>query len=185
MNIVQIGSNGGKDDAYDYIQKNSSKVDNLLLIEPLIEFNSLLKDQYGNIKNLYIENIVVVDDENIKEIEFFISPNNHRLSSINIKHILKHKIDENSISKRNIKSDTLSNILDKYNLFKINKLFIDTEGFDEKIIKSIDMNKYDIDIIEYEWMHINEKNTKEYLISYGYSVEDRVGFKGWSSRASK
>ena len=67
MNIVQIGSNGGKDDAYDYIQKNSSKIDNLLLIEPLVEFNNVLKDQYSDINNLYIENIVIVDDENIKE----------------------------------------------------------------------------------------------------------------------
>ena len=40
-----------------------------------------------------------------------------------------------------VNTDTLQNICDKYNVTKIDFLKIDTEGYDIKVLESIDLDK--------------------------------------------
>tara|TARA_B100001057_G_scaffold494043_1_gene589790 strand:+ start:1831 stop:2085 length:255 start_codon:yes stop_codon:yes gene_type:complete len=47
-------------------------------------------------------------------------------------------------------------LIKKYNIAEIEYLFIDTEGYDYKIIKSIDLNKIKINKIKFEYKHLDD-----------------------------
>ncbi len=47
-------------------------------------------------------------------------------------------------------------MIKKYNIAEIEYLFIDTEGYDYKIIKSIDLNKIKINKIKFEYKHLDD-----------------------------
>ena len=80
---------------------------------------------------------------------------------------------------------TVNQLFDKHQMKKIDYLFIDSEGLDEVIIKSIDFDKYEIDQIYFEGLHINVHSTVEFLFNKGYGTEIGVGSNGWDCLATK
>ena len=190
INILQIGSNDATDDCFSFIESIDKKfIDNLILIEPQKKYNIKLKEKYKDIKNLYIENIVITDNEEIDEIDFYIVIDyvgtKDQVSSINKKHALNHGITEDEIECTKIEASTINKILKKYNIYELDYLFIDSEGTDSIIIKSIDYKKYNIQNIEYENLHIDNNNLCNFLESKGYKVIQNIGSNGWSNRAIK
>jgi FkbM family methyltransferase len=190
MNIVQIGSNDATDDCFAFIESIDKKlIDNLILIEPQVKYNTKLKEKYKDIKNLYIENIVIIDNEEIDQTNFYMVIDNigtkDQISSIDKKHTLKHGISEDEITHIKVKCSTINKILKKYNIYELDYLFIDAEGTDSIIIKSIDYKKYNIQNIEYENLHIDNNDLCNFLESKGYKVIQNIGNSGWSNRAIK
>jgi FkbM family methyltransferase len=59
-----------------------------------------------------------------------------------------------------IQAITFEYLINKYNLNTIDYLQIDTEGYDERIVRSIDLNKYKIKKLKFEHHYIN----KDYFI---------------------
>ena len=190
MNILQVGSNDGNDDCYKFIEISGKKnIDNLILIEPLDKYNIKLRERYKDIKNLYIENIAITENEEIDEVDFYIVIDNittkDQVSSINKNHPISHGISDNEINHVKINASTINKILKKYNIYKLDFLFIDAEGADSKIIKSIDYHKYDIRNIEYENLYIDNSDLTSFLKTVGYHVINNIGHVGWSNRAVK
>ena len=66
------------------------------------------------------------------------------LSSLKKSHIEKHKTNEEPIEIE-VDSITLNDLFDKHDINKIDVLFVDSEGMDDKLIMSIDFNKFDIE----------------------------------------
>lgn len=64
----------------------------------------------------------------------------------------------NKIHRNSIKIQTISfeYLVNKYNLDSIDYLQIDTEGYDERIVRSIDLNKYKIKKLKFEHHYIND-----------------------------
>ena len=86
-----------------------------------------------------------------------------------------------------VKTEKISNLLDKHNIKNIDFCTIDTEGGEFDIIKSFDLDKYNVKIFVIE-NNYNETNIKKYLESKGYkyitklSIDDvfiKQNVKGW------
>jgi len=73
-----------------------------------------------------------------------------------------------------VETRVLNEILEENNIYHIDVLSIDTEGAELKILKSIDYNKFFIDLIIYE----NGENTnkiRDFLKSSGFRFHKRLG----------
>lgn len=193
MTIVQIGANKGYDDVTEIANQNSPN--RMILVEPFHEHNESLIECYKHIPELYIENIAIIDniDSNTSIIHYHesdsIGENKFELASLNINHFFKireHIYTEEGMRKRIVPSFTINQLFNKYQLIDIDILFIDTEGFDDKIIKSIDFNKYNIKEIYYENLHIDTFEIQKFLEEKNYTIEKNVGviFK-WNDKATK
>jgi len=179
MNIVQIGSNKGYDELTHMVKSN----DFLLLIEPFEMHNDSLKECYNFVNNLHIENIVIVDNEEIENVDFYFHNDDHmEQSSLSKEHLYKHFSD--NINVINKKCKTINKLFDSYNLKDIDILFIDAEGFDDKIIKSIDFEKYNIKRIFYENTHI-DNSIENILIDKNFIVFKNILINGWMNLAYK
>jgi hypothetical protein len=182
MIVVQIGANRGYDELTDIIQ--NIYIDKLILVEPIKKFNNNLLTCYSHIKNLFIENIIITDDFNKNKEYFYLHEKmdeNTEQASLLESHInkvfnkSKYLIDKSykdQLLKTEIECSTINNLFNKYKLINIDILFIDAEGFDDRIIKSIDFNKFNIKKIYYENMHINNFEISSFLKTLGYSVKN-------------
>lgn len=191
MNIIQIGTCVGNDDLTNIVKDN--KVNLLLLIEPMEIHNEAIRACYRdpentkNIENIYLENVVIVP-ENRDNISFYYHEKDgprYEVASIYKEHILKHGYPMEGLVELKVRCTTLNDLFEKYNLRLIDILFIDAEGADDSLIKSIDFDKYSIDKIYFENLHISNKGVYLFLENLGYTISHNVGLGGWSSLAMK
>ncbi len=187
MNIVQIGANVGNDDLSQIIGNNQPN--KLILVEPMSLHNNSLLNHYNWIDNLIIEN-VVIDVESNKDVEFFYHLDDgplYEVASLSKEHIyVRHtQLSPDRISSLILKTITIDDLFMKHNLNDIDILFIDAEGHDDTIIRSINFNKINIKKIYFENLHLKDNSIYEYLISQGYQITEKVGTYGWSSVAEK
>lgn len=189
MIALQIGSNKGYDDFTNLILNKT--IDKLILVEPFKEHNESLNKCYFNIKNKHIENIIITNDSSKNEETIFYHEEDSEhddkfeLASLNKNHSLRirENYTDSGIRERVLKSMTVNDLLLKYNIKELDLLFIDTEGMDEKIIKSINFNMFKIKEIYYENLHVDIESLKDFLIDNGYEVTHRVGSYQWSDYA--
>lgn len=128
-------------------------------------------------RTCYCENYAVSDS--IGEVEFMdISGWGKGLSGIVEKYDSRHKTriqreithPENKGNEMiTVKTELLSNLLDKHKVTEIDFCTIDTEGGEFDIIKTIDFDKYKINIILVE-NNYKESNVKDYLETKGYKL---------------
>jgi FkbM family methyltransferase len=189
---VQIGSNRGNDDFYDLVKNNTDT--KLILVEPLKVHNKSLEECYSNFKNKYIENIIINDNPNERTSKIYYHKfdgleygNNYELASLNKQHSLniRGEYSEEDLICEEIPSLTLNQLFEKYGIYEIDILCVDTEGYDEKIIKSIDFEKFKINEIYYENLHCNIDDLRNFLSEKGYSITPNVLLYGWSDKAKK
>lgn len=186
-NIVQIGANRGSDDLSELIGETQPNL--LVLVEPMIIHNETLKDHYKWVNNLHIENIIITTGESC-DLDFFYHLDDgpgFEVATVDINHIIKHyghgSIDK--IVKTQIKALNINELFQNYDLKELDILFIDAEGIDDEIIKSIDFSKIEIQNIYFENLHIKDHNIYKYLSDLGYDIIHRIGSHGWSSLAKK
>jgi len=194
MKLIQIGSHRGYDDFTEIVKKiNPDDIDFLLLIEPNSEFNENLKHCYIDY-NPIIENVVIVTN-NEKKTKFYTcnkdkypdknGSNFSELSSLIKEHLLKHNIDINYIDENEIDCTTINKIFEKYNIKNLDILFIDVEGFDSNLIRSIDFDQFEINKIYYENLHVNNDDIIKFLESKKYIINKNVLMNGWTNEATK
>jgi len=147
------------------IQKTSKKI---LLVEP-VKYNFLqLKERYKDLNNVYFENSFINDNNN--KIDFFFVKENSidklgkhwasGIGSFSKKHILNHKskrfnITDNDIDNIEIQPITFDELCEKHNINFIDKLLIDVEGSEKKIIESINYKKILIKELTFEYKHLD------------------------------
>jgi len=147
------------------IQKTSKKI---LLVEP-VKYNFLqLKERYKDLNNVYFENSFINDNNN--KIDFFFVKENSidklgkhwasGIGSFSKKHILNHKskrfnITDNDIDNIEIQPITFDELCEKHNINFIDKLLIDVEGSEKKIIESINYKKVLIKELTFEYKHLD------------------------------
>jgi hypothetical protein len=67
----------------------------------------------------------------------------------------------------------LTSLVEKYNYHNLDFLYIDVEGYDFEIIKSIDFSKLNPRLIYYEHRHLSsedKENSKKFLSEKGYDI---------------
>lgn len=170
MKIIQIGTNNGKDHVNVFAKYFNKYLEFILLVEPLEILNEQIFKNYDTIKNVYLENVVI--SENNGSCIFNVNPSVSTHSSLHKDHLIKcHHKDEN-IQQKVVKCITIESLFVKYKISNLDCLFIDTEGSDIDILKKINFNKYNINYIIFEHKHSKE-NIYEYeesLKSFGYII---------------
>lgn len=183
--IVQIGAHKGYDDLAEII-KSSYNIDdiNLILIEPQSEFNDDLIECYKNY-NYIIENVVINTDSELNTTKFYKCSDDldKEISSMNPQHLIKH--DKNNFNEIDIPCITINNLLLKYQIKNIDILFIDAEGYDGDIIKSINFDVFNIKTIFYENLHLNNDEIINFLQSKNYNIFTNILNNGWTNKAIK
>ena len=183
MNLIQLGTNIANDDFANIVKSlDKSKINNLILVEPLDVCNYNISRCYKDY-NFIIENVAINTDPFIKKETFYVSKLNF-LSSLKQGHIEKHNTRE--IPKQiQIDAITINELFEKHRIHYVDILFVDCEGIDDKIIKSIDFDKYDIDKIYYEHIHIDNDDLISFLNKRGYEVSKCDFSDGLTSVAIK
>jgi len=73
-----------------------------------------------------------------------------------------------NLSVKNIKTQKLEDILNNHSIKKIDFLNIDIEGIEYEVISSINLNKFEVQVICIEMLGYNkiQKNNKKKIIKY-------------------
>ncbi len=180
MKVIQIGANNGKDAVYDLVLANKDIVSLVVLVEPIPFILEDLKNQYGSVPNVHIENIAICDvKDNSHFTIYYEEGSNYEVSSFSKKHLIDHGCPEFKIREMLVPCMTVNQLLDKYKIETLEHLFIDAEGLDVHILASIDFEKYKISNIVFEGAHTDGVRTRgqnyfetiKYLQSLGYIIE--------------
>ena len=153
MKIIQIGANNGNDFVYEFIEKNKNHIELAILVEPILSVIDALKNKYKNIPNIHIENKAISDNENDNNFVLYYADNKSAFSSFNKNHLIVHGCNINEIKTLNCPCMTINKLIENYNIIYLDYLFIDTEGLDCSIIKSINFKNIKIKNIVFEYVH--------------------------------
>lgn len=176
--VVQIGANDGyhNDPLYRIIRTFKWKG---ILVEPQAVVFERLKKTYRKLNGLKFENAAI---SNIKtKIPFYkISFSDARwatgLASFDKNHLLDHikkgyvkkwgtregvifpEKEEDYITQVYVDTISFDELITKHNVEQVDGIFMDCEGFDEEVLRSIDIEKYNPKLIFFEYFHFEEQN---------------------------
>jgi FkbM family methyltransferase len=154
----QIGTNDGNDRFMKKVR--SEQPDLVILVEPNMELEPLIRKNYEGVKNVFIFNKAIYYT-NSSDVTLYIPAKkgvfgsradngcvyqNSHFSLVPMND-WGSKEDMVQLKTEGIKFDTLCSV---FGIKIIDYLQIDTEGFDSEIIKMIDFSKFDIKQIRYE-----------------------------------
>ena len=187
--LVVIGAHSGihiKDLISEYAKHK------VLLVEPVPYNYQILENDYKNNENIFISRNAIFDEakkdnfyhvkkESIKKLGKHWAS---QIGSFDKNHILNHKnkrfdIKDDDIQITEVEFITFQDLVKKYSINSINKLQIDVEGAEYKIMNSIDYNKIKIKNIFFESKHFDGtftegkklKEIKDKLILNGYNLK--------------
>ena len=187
--LVVIGAHSGihiKDLISEYADSK------ILLVEPVPYNYQILENDYKNNENIFISRNAIFDEakkdnfyhvkkESVKKLGKHWAS---QIGSFDKNHILNHKnkrfdIKDDDIQITEVEFITFQDLAKKYSINSINKLQIDVEGAEYKIMNSIDYNKIKIKNIFFESKHFDGtftegeklKEIKDKLILNGYNLK--------------
>jgi len=169
MNIVQIGACDGNDELTEYLKGiELSKIDKLILVEPMKVHHSKLRTLYKDYP-LYIEECVIgLSNSSTKFYYHKKDGPRFCVSSLSKEHIYKHGYTSEDLIEIDVPCMDINNLFDKYELKVIDYLNIDAEGYDDIIIQTINFDNYIVKAILFEELHINAPRIVEYLSAFDY-----------------
>ena len=178
IKIIQVGAmDGVKGDPINQIIINQDLREKILLlaIEPQEKEFEKLKKNYENFNNVECSNSLIGNGDYM---DFYLYKDNFRKgnkddnnagnSSVLKSHLEKYikqqgyKDVDNYIKSVRLKSHKLEDVIKKYQNFNdADMLFIDAEGFDDQVIYNSSIEKFNFDIIGYEFKGLNESKLKD------------------------
>ena len=187
--LVVIGAHSGihiKDLISEYVNQK------VLLVEPVPYNYQILENDYKNNENIFISRNAIFDEAK-KDNFYHVKKDSikklgkhwaSQIGSFDKNHILNHKnkrfdIKDDDIQITEVEFITFQDLVKKYSINSINKLQIDVEGAEYKIMNSIDYNKIKIKNIFFESKHFDGtftegeklKEIKDKLILNGYNLK--------------
>lgn len=190
LDFIQIGAGIGNtvnDPVYPRIKNGEFKTG--LLCECNPRAFELLQKTYKD-KNFLFENVAVGDRN--ETINFYIDNYDNVLGSsqhgscvLEHQHKHLHGLGRDIITTLTVPCVTLNSLIKKYEIEIVNWLFIDTEGYDYKILITTDFSKFKPKYIHFESCHTdgphhkagNYDNLMEYLKSVGYKNIKNSGYE--------
>ena len=176
MKIVQIGTNDGNDDVRNFCIKE--RPDFVLLVEPFNIHLDKIKQNYSEIiDSVHIENIAIHPTENLETVTLYYTDRDgplgdprrtYEVTSMISNHLIKHGYRTPELKTFNVPALTLNSLFEKYSLSSIDYLFLDIEGIDFEVLKSIDFEKYDIQYLQIEHLHLDINELKLFMFKNGY-----------------
>lgn len=181
--FIQIGANDGisGDPIHSFIKEFKWKG---VLVEPQLEVFKKLVSTYKNVANLKLENSAIGNYDGYKDL-FKISFCNDRwatgISSFHKFHLEKHiqngyvtkmmrgkehllpQSKEDYITIEKVKVLTFQSLLCKYYINQIDLLQVDVEGYDYRLLKTINFAIFRPSIIQYEHLHMTTDQKHEII----------------------
>ena len=179
-NFIVIGAFDGEshDNFFEKIKHKENKSDNkIIFVEPIKKFyNNLTKNVLSiNDVEVICEN-VGISDKNENVTMATVNPNAlYKYPSyiegctcvvengIPINTFIQ-KVEEGDLIYENLNCITFNDLISKHNFLDIDFLQIDTEGYDERIVKSINFNSFDIKFIKFEKCYLTEGFIDEFSL---------------------
>ena len=187
--LVVIGAHSGlylKDLVNEYQDRN------VLLVEPVPYNYEILDSEYKDDPKIIICKNAIIDKSK-KDFFYYVKKESitklgkhwaSQIGSFDKNHILNHKnkrfdIKEDDIETIQIEFITFDDLIQKYSIKLIDKLQIDVEGAEYKIMNSINFQKIEINKILFESKHFDGtfiegkklKEIEEKLKSNGYKLQ--------------
>jgi FkbM family methyltransferase len=134
-----------------------------ILIEPNKTSFKNLKNNRSS-KNIFKNVALVSEDFKNKNEEIYLSENNLESKLTNIANPLSQKVA----------TETLNNILKELNVNKINFFSLDVEGYEEEVLKGLNLNIFDIDYILIETNNFDKINFM--LKNCNYILQEKLSF---------
>ena len=187
--LVVIGAHSGlflKDLVSEYQDQN------ILLVEPVPYNYKILDSEYKDDPKVIICKNAIIDKSK-KDFFYYVKKESitklgkhwaSQIGSFDKNHILNHKnkrfdIKEDDIETIQIEFITFDDLIQKYSIKSIDKLQIDVEGAEYKIMNSINFQKIEINKILFESKHFDGtfvegkklQEIEEKLKSNGYKIQ--------------
>lgn len=136
-----------------------------------IDLNPLTIDLFNFARPSDINICSAISNKKIKKKLYFLGDlDSKNTLDLNHKNWLSNhfNINKKDFKIKKVKTNTLSNLLNKYDFHKIDFMNIDIEGHELDVIKSIDFKKFDIKVICVEILNYDKfsKKRKNHIISY-------------------
>tara|TARA_B100001057_G_scaffold385691_1_gene392453 strand:+ start:713 stop:1447 length:735 start_codon:yes stop_codon:yes gene_type:complete len=190
IKIIQVGAmDGVKRDPINEIITNEALREKILLlaIEPQEKEFVKLKKNYKNFNNVECSNCLIGNGDYM---DFYLYKDNFRKgnkddnnsgnSSVLKSHLEKYIKEQgfedvdNYIRSVRLKSHKLEDVIKNHQNFDdADMLFIDAEGFDDQVIYNSSIDKFNFNIIGYEFKGLNESKLKDlhnYLAKRNYKI---------------
>ena len=180
LKFIQIGANDGvyQDPVRKYIKHYGWKG---VLVEPQKDvFQKLIEGHKGkkHFANIRFENSAISTERG--KTNFYIPKRKDR-GNIGSLALMDKKLtianDRGLVDEITVNCITFDDLLDKYSIEDIDVLVVDAEGFDDKIIMSVDFNRIKPKVIKYEHRIIKTPVfVADFLHDNGYEVfvEDKL-----------
>ena len=189
MNFVHIGAGAGdldpssnfRDGFTEFVKKQKNKRYKIYVVEANPKNIKKLKETWKNYKNAKIFNLAIVPNNfKKKQIKLFYSENDaphFQLMSSEINHV-KRYFPQSKIKSINIKVMKIDYFFKTYfKNSKIESFSIDIEGKDYEVLMDLDLQKYTINNISVEYLHLSKYQKIKLirkLIVNGYSYNGFV-----------
>jgi FkbM family methyltransferase len=143
-----------------------------ILIEPNIESFKNLKNNRSS-KNIFKNVALVSEDFKNKNEDIYLIENNLESKLTNAVNPLSQKVA----------TETLNNILKELNINKINFFSLDVEGYEEEVLKGLNLNIFDIDYILIETNNFDKINFM--LKNCNYILQEKLSFHDYLFKKNK
>ena len=141
---IECGANDGVNQSNTWYFEKSLNWKGILIEPNKKIFKELKKNRSPS--NIFENVALVSEDFKIKNKEIYLSNNN-----------LESKIkNKKSLGDEEINTDTLNNILSKHKVKTINFFSLDVEGYEENVLKGLNLNKFNIDYILIETSNLDK-----------------------------
>lgn len=206
MTFLQVGGNDGRtgDPVHRFVENYHWKG---IVVEPQKDvFTIGLQQTYGDNQNISLENCAI-DRESSERVLYKIGFSNARWATgiasfdrstldklIDNGYVEKMASEEgislpedrkDCISEELVLSMTIDQVLEKHGFENVKLLVVDTEGYDGKIIKSINFSRVSPLAIVFEWIHLEPGEYFEvhkFLDLNGYTLT-KIGINCFASRS--
>ena len=185
--LVVIGAHSGihiKDLISEYANYK------ILLVEPVPYNYQILENDYKDNENIFISRNAIFDEAK-KDNFYHVKKDSikklgkhwaSQIGSFDKNHILNHKnkrfdIKDDDIQITEVEFITFQDLVEKYSINSINKLQIDVEGAEYKIMNSIDYNKIKIKNIFFESKHFDGTFTEGEKLK---KIKDKLSLNGYN-----
>ena len=166
--FLQVGAFDGVsgDPLHEYVMKHGWRG---VLVEPQVKYFEKLKNTYEDREKIDLLNAAIGEKGKSKKIYMIDNPESDdvpewagQISSFKRETIMNHSWAipdiEKRITSKEVNCFTIMEVIKKYNMYDIDLVQIDAEGYDDKIVNMIDLDKISPRVIMFENIHISENS---------------------------
>jgi|694.fasta_scaffold00564_73 FkbM family methyltransferase len=171
--IVQIGTNNGNDHVLQLCKR--IKPSFVLLVEPFPLHATKIENNYVGIPYV-LEKVAITCDSSTDTVLYYHLSDGplgkpggkFDVTSTLPEHLVKHRYKRNELQQITVPALSINDLLKKHNLTRIDYLFIDAEGVDFDILKSLDLIHVHIEHIQIEHLHLDKQELYAFMDSCKY-----------------